>query len=272
MRKPKQGTIISFRQSEPVYHAEKEREQNIIGLRIAEARHKAGMSLKAFSEHLKAFGVNVTAGAINKWEIGNCSPNAYQLIALCAALDITDPLNYFTGDYVPVLNDIGMKKVADYRNDLIATGLYKPESKAGAATEYVDMPVSDLRVSAGTGAFLDEGRFETVRFAKQDVPEKARFGVRVSGDSMEPVYHDGQIVWVEPCDYLELNEVGIFVYDGEGYIKVYGEQDPPENLAEHFTDSYGIRHLQPVLISFNPAYAPKSVLPNVGFEIIGKVL
>ncbi len=84
------------------------------------------------------------------------------------------------------------------------------------------MPVSALAASAGTGSFLDEGSYELTRVRADEVPEGAAFGVRVSGDSMEPVYHDGQIVWVLPCDRLRAGEVGIMVYDGEGYIKVYG--------------------------------------------------
>ena len=51
--------------------------------------------------------------------------------------------------------------------------------------------MSNLSVSAGTGAFLDEGSFEMVSFPASTVPDGADFGVRVSGDSMEPVYHDG---------------------------------------------------------------------------------
>lgn len=64
------------------------------------------------------------------------------------------------------------------------------------------MPVSNLAVSAGTGEFLEEGNFEMVSFPEKSVPKGADFGVRVSGDSMEPVYHDGQIVWVEECETL----------------------------------------------------------------------
>ena len=78
------------------------------------------------------------------------------------------------------------------------------------------MPVSNLSVSAGTGSFLDEGSFERVSFPVTSVPQGADFSVRVSGDSMEPVYHDGQIIWVKRCDRVNPGEVGVFIYDGEG--------------------------------------------------------
>lgn len=42
--------------------------------------------------------------------------------------------------------------------------------------------------------FRDENCFEMVRFPVSTVPDDADFGVSVSGDSMERVYYDGQIM------------------------------------------------------------------------------
>ena len=135
---------------------------------------------------------------------------------------------------------------------------------------YLDMPVSDLPVSAGTGAFLDEGNFEMVSFPESSIPDGAEFGVRVSGDSMEPVYHDGQIVWVQQCETLRPGEVGVMIYDGQGYIKAYAEQEP-EN-PEAYLSSDGVRRMQPVMVSYNKAYAPKPASPELEFRIVGRVL
>ncbi len=41
-------------------------------------------------------------------------------------------------------------------------------------------------VSAGTGNFLVDGPKETVRIDESILPEDTTFGVRISGDSMEP--------------------------------------------------------------------------------------
>ena len=172
----------------------------------------------------------------------------------------------------PELNEEGMRKVADYKADLVASGRYKPENKTSRIIQFVEMPVSNLSVSAGTGAFLDEGSFEMVSFPVSSVPDGADFGVRVSGDSMEPVYHDGQIVWVKQCDRVNIGEVGIFVYDGEGYIKVYDEQEPDEEQREAFTDSYGTLYMQPVMISYNQKYAPRVISAQAGFQVVGRVL
>ncbi len=87
---------------------------------------------------------------------------------------------------------------------------------------------------------------------------------------MEPVYRDGQIVWVHRCQSLLPGEVGLFIYDGSGYIKVYGEQTPEE--PEGFLDSAGVLRPQPVLISYNAAYPPRPVNPSLGFAVAGRVL
>ena len=92
----------------------------------------------------------------------------------------------------------------------------------------------------------------------------------MSGDSMEPVYHDGQIVWVQQCEKLRPGEVGVMIYDGQGYIKAYAEQEPDD--PEAYLSSDGVRRMQPVMVSYNKAYAPKPASPELEFRIVGRVL
>ena len=66
------------------------------------------------------------------------------------------------------------------------------------------------------------------------LPQNAAFGVPVSGDSMEPKFHDGDILIVS-TEKPHLGEVGIYTMDGQGYVKVLGKNE---------------------LISLNPNYAP----------------
>ena len=71
---------------------------------------------------------------------------------------------------------------------------------------------------------------------------------------------------------MAVGEVGIFVYDGDGYLKVYSEQEPNEQQKDVFTDSYGCLHMQPVMLSYNQAYEPKAIMPDSRFQIVGRVL
>ena len=88
---------------------------------------------------------------------------------------------------------------------------------------------------------------------------------------MEPVFHDEQIVWVKETTELSVGDVGVFVYDGEGYLKVFNEKDPPKG-DESFFDSFGRRYKQPILVSYNCKYDPIPILPGIPFKIVGKVL
>lgn len=251
------------------YDAAAERESNSIGRAIANARREKHLSLAALSALLRTFGVKASPPSISKWETGMTIPNAYQFHALRSALDLGDLLG---PEWTPELDDAGLQKLEEYKSDLIATGRYRPRHRTLDAVHYVEMPVSILAVSAGTGEFLDEDSVETVSFPEHLIPAGAELGVRVSGDSMEPVYHDGQIVWMQRCETLRIGEVGIFLYDGCGYLKEYREQEPEEAVRESFADSDGVVRNQPVLVSYNRRYDPIPVRPDNGFAIAGRVL
>ena len=255
-----------MKQSKDAFQIETAKERNIIGGMLSEARRKAGLTREVLSLKLKVYGLTMSASGISKWEQGTRTPSAYHMMVLCKALSIHNPMEMFDAD----LDDAGLKKLSDYREDLVASGRYKPLRMEACEIEYIDMPVSYLAASAGTGIFLDDGNYEVVSVPRSSVPKGAVLGLRVSGDSMEPVYSDGQIVWIEQSETLQPGEVGIFAYDGEGYIKVYGERDPED--AEAFTDAWGVVHKQPVLISYNKKYPPRPVSPEASFQIVGRVL
>lgn len=236
------------------YRADTARENNHIGLRIARARRASGMSLTKFRLKLEGFGVSVSNAAINKWENGGSAPNAYQLLAISHALGLGTDLSWCVAREGQELNEDGLKKLSDYREDLILSGRYAPAVPA-PIIHLIQMPVSRIPVSAGTGTFLEEEHFELLSFPREDVPKGADFGLRVSGDSMEPKYQDGQIVWVQQCDSVPTGAVGVFIYNGEGYLKVYGQEEG-----------------RPAMISCNPAYPPKSISPWDQFRVVGRVL
>lgn len=250
------------------WNAAKERTDNVIGQRLAAERKRCGLTLESLREQLQSCGVDIQIQGLSKWEKGVTVPNAYQFIAICRVLGIKD---HMVGRELALLNDEGLRKLDEYKMDLIASGRYRPVQKRRRET-YIEMPVSTLAVSAGTGELLDEGGFEMIRFPKSAVPVGADFGVRVNGDSMEPVYHDGQIVWIEKTNTLRPGEVGVFVCNGEGYLKVYDLCEPSEEDLEDYMDSYGVLHPQAVLVSYNEQYAPKIVLSSDSFSIVGHVL
>lgn len=113
-----------------------------------------------------------------------------------------------------------------------------------------DMPLYHMPASAGRGAFLDSADYDMVP-AGSEVPLACGFGVRISGDSMEPDYPEGHIAWVRISHDLNEGEIGVFILNGEGYIKKMGVGS---------------------LLSLNPKYDPIAISYDDNLRVVGKVL
>ncbi len=111
----------------------------------------------------------------------------------------------------------------------------------------------DLAVSAGLGEPLGDTYYvNKLEIPTERVPENAHYCVRVNGNSMEPAYRDGDIVFVERLDgSVREGEVGVFVGDGDGFIKRLGHEE---------------------LISLNPDYKPIPVREFDDLRCQGRVL
>jgi len=112
----------------------------------------------------------------------------------------------------------------------------------------------DIPVSAGTGNFLDSSSYEEIE-APSYVPIAVDFALRVSGDSMEPLLQDGQVIWVKEQEVLDSGEIGIFTYSDDVYCK---------KLIADGSRAY--------LRSLNPIYKDIEILDDFGFRVIGKVM
>lgn len=74
--------------------------------------------------------------------------------------------------------------------------------------------------SAGTGEYI----FADVPTDTIEAPymEYADFIIGVNGDSMEPTYYDGDKVYVEKRQVVEVGDIGIFMVNNECFIKEAG--------------------------------------------------
>ncbi len=256
------------------YRADRSRELNLIGNKLVSARKKLGLSQEDMAEKLRPYGVDVTSKQISKWENGNCSFNVYQFFAICCVLEV-DP-SFFT-DAAPVqekhnsprLTAEGRRMVTEFTEYLLSTGRYTIRD----TIKRCEMLVSNYRASAGVGFSLENGDdFEKIMVPVDEVPDGADFGVRIDGDSMEPVYHDGQLIWIQQTQTLTPGEVGLFVLDGNGYVKRFEVRTPKGEEAEEYMDSTGFVHPQYVLVSYNERYDPIPITPDRELRICGRVL
>ncbi|MDE7200578.1 MAG: S24 family peptidase, partial [Lachnospiraceae bacterium] len=80
--------------------------------------------------------------------------------------------------------------------------------------------------SAGTGQIIFDMP-PTKRIEIPNIPEyrKIDYAIGVNGTSMEPTYHDGDMLLVEMTEEIEIGDIGIFRVDNESYVKKLGRTE-----------------------------------------------
>jgi len=115
------------------------------------------------------------------------------------------------------------------------------------------MPIYDAPAAAGAALPLETEEYTYGYFS--GVPENASYGIRIMGDSMEPLIISGSIVWVKAQNTLEPGEIGIFVLNGESLCK---------RLEYRERNAY--------LVSENEKYAPIRINDDDDLHVAGRVL
>ena len=124
-----------------------------------------------------------------------------------------------------------------------------------AISENTEMVVYNFPAAAGIPLYVEDDSYERIEFPASKVPRGADFGIRISGDSMEPTIQAGSVVFVRKTAELRPGEIGIFMLDDEAVCKRFS------------ADKNGF-----VLVSDNEAHDDVSVKGHQRFAIIGKVL
>lgn len=224
---------------------------------IAEYRKKHGLSQADLADALGNYGYSLTNKAISKWEKDAAAPSIPVFITICRILKIQDIYEAFWGmnpfSALSRLNAAGQEKALEYIQLLSESERYQ---KKIIETQTFNRKIRlfHLPASAGTGQFLDGDQFDEIEIG-QEVPLDADFGIRISGNSMEPRFISSQIVWVHRQETLHNGEIGIFYLDGNAYCKKLQN------------DEQGI-----FLISLNKDYEPIPITPHSNFKIFGKVV
>ena len=223
--------------------------QKTIGQIIRQYRNGQRMTQVELAKRLSTYGITITFKGISSWEHDVTEPNASTFMYICSILQIPDCLEEFFG------TNASNCRVHQYIPTFLSPTNYRKES--GAATETITsirkIKLYDICVSAGTGNVLDSENYSFLD-VNENIASGADFAVTIAGDSMEPWFFNHEIVLVHAQETLENGEVGIFVLNGEAYIKKY-----------KFTPS-GV-----YLISANLKYAPIQIRDSDSFRIFGKV-
>jgi len=207
-------------------------------------------------------GKSCSFKVISHWENGVSSPSVEQFLLLCEFYEVKDIQGTFRNSYteyrgLQMLNALGKSRVHEYISMLQENPLFT-ESVAETSTEgYDEQPraynyirLYDISVSAGVGSFLDSEHYVEIK-ADETVPRGTDFAVKISGDSMEPRFLDGQVIYIKEQKTLNVGEIGIFSLNGDSYVKKLGRNE---------------------LISLNPRYEPIAIREFDFLHIFGKVV
>lgn len=81
-------------------------------------------------------------------------------------------------------------------------------------------------VSAGTGLYLDDEQVETISFGADMIPNGTDFCLKVNGDSMDPMFHDGDYVFIKRETDFRNGSIGVVIVNGDAYLKkIYITED-----------------------------------------------
>ena len=213
------------------------------GEKLKIARTEAGLKQSELAKKL-----NTTGNTISNWENNVSKPDLDTLSYICGILHVN--ASFFLQPAIPedevsieelklikqyrLVDDFG-KETIQYaiKREIQRTELINSQKDRIAELEATPIVVekqnnSVLRMytylhkvaCAGNGFYFDDIPTDSIEAPYR---EGADFIIGVNGDSMEPTFKDGDLVYVQKRQIVETGDIGIFFYNNECFIKEAGE-------------------------------------------------
>ena len=222
---------------------------------IREKRTAAGLNQQQLAERL-----GVSRAAVAGWETGHGRPDLDLIPKLCRTIGIS--LGAFFGvreGLTSAERSLIMTCRSMEEDDRMAIRWQaealaqrrREQRKDELKSKVIRIYRSELSAAAGFGGTLEGERGEAVWLLADGRTAEADEIITVNGHSMEPTYDDGDELLVAHTDRLREGEIGIFVADGEGYVKEYRKDG---------------------LYSHNPAYPVMRFHEGSDVRCIGRVI
>ncbi len=230
-----------------------------ISKQLKTARKASGLTQRDVYEWL-----GIGQSTFSAWETGQSEPSIGVFLKLCQKYGILDIASYF-------MPDSSRRDVWEDLDPLLLNKfLSLPERSKEAVKNCLEfehrtaqqkqvprrtrrrIPLYTQTAAAGLGNYLNDS---DANICELDAPEDADFAIRISGDSMEPLMADDQIVFVRQQSQLMSGEIGIFIHNGESFCKMWDDRN-------------GI----PKLVSINTKYPPIRLKSSDTLHTCGKVL
>ncbi|MGY0756798.1 LexA family protein [Staphylococcus haemolyticus] len=163
--------------------------------------------------------VGVGKSTVRKWETGDIeNMKRDKIVKLAKALRVSPSYIMGIDEEQPQLETLPVKKI----------------------------PVVS-KISAGLPIYSEENLVDYIYFATNKLnSDKEEFGLKVSGDSMDKIFQDGDIVVVEKDSVVENGQLGVVMINGYNAtvkrIRYNGDQIiliPESNNTNHYPQVYG---------------------------------
>lgn len=222
-----------------------------IGYRIKEARENLGFTQTELGKM-----IGVTGSAITNYENETSHPKEPIMYKLIEALKVD--ANYLFQDCVKLPKEANDVTLAEYEHikkyrlisihspdgavvvDTVLDREYAIAEKLREQKEQIQKTNAEVveeiiprrilayayygKIAAAGTSVEFSGMTEGIKsYPENDININADYVIGVSGDSMEPEYYDGDIVYVKKAEHLNVGEIGIFQKANSIYIKKVGE-------------------------------------------------
>ena len=236
---------------------------------LKQLREKSGKSMSSIADSL-----GIPKGTYASYEYGKREPNIEMLTKISKFYDVS--IDYILGrpnakapkdpfDEIETVDEMEKDLIKEWLNldeksrksflDVLRKIVIKEEARNKPVIEkakYLLKHLSCHKVSAGTGFnFNDDDDWQEAEVYEVPEVHTADFAVEVDGDSMEPVYCDGDILLVKSTPVIDRGDVGVFTLNSCGYVKELGKNQ---------------------LISYNEKYKPINFSTDDDMTCWGKVL
>ena len=225
--------------------------------RIRLFREKTGKEQKQLARE-----IGVTGNAVSNWENGRSRPDISLIPGLCRALGVSfydlfgveEPASFFSEDEQSLISRYRL--LSEGHRAAVSTltdSLLAAQQEAPAPLRKLIYYGRPLSAGPGDPTEFDAEGVPLYCYASRQV-DRADCVFPVNGDSMEPSYHNGDLVLVSRipnAPALQYGEIGAFISGNETYLKVY-EKDG--------------------LHSLNPAFPNLSFGENDSVYLIGRVI
>lgn len=225
----------------------KQRNLELYGSKIKALRIKAGISVDELADTL-----NIGKSSVRNWECGLTRPDPEYLYRMFSILNV-EPNDFFGIKGIGgILTNSERKLVDTFRSldrrsqrDLqsVAEALAKQSYMRKLTQVYASITkVSDYGRYAAAGSsnteWPDYPEEEQILLYTDSTVRNADEIITVSGDSMEPQFHNGDKVLVEHCSEIRNGDIGIFYVPGIGGVIKQKTYDRLHSLNPDFDDIF----------------------------------